>query len=221
VKDTGIGMPSDKAERIFDRFYKLEESPSRIFGGAGLGLSITKHLVNLLGGEVWVNSQKGNGSVFYFTLPYELASPVPGIPNSSYNEGWPAKENVFKDMQILIVEDDDMNILLLQKMLHITGASIFVAKNGLEAIRRVEENPGISIILMDVKMPGMDGYEATRRIKKKYPAIKIIMQTAYAIAGENEKAFEAGADDYISKPLNKYDLFNKMKEVKVRKSKST
>ncbi len=221
VKDTGIGMPSDKADLVFDRFYKLEESPSRIFGGAGLGLSITRHLVHILGGEIWVNSTQGTGSVFYFTLPYELVSPVPpGYKSSSIKAEHLLKENIFNGLKILIVEDDDMNILLLKKMLRKTGACILVAKNGLEATRVVEGNPGISLILMDVKMPGIDGYEATRQIKEKYPGIKIIMQTAYAISGENEKAHEAGADDYISKPLNKYDLLGKIESVNIQKHKS-
>jgi len=198
VEDTGIGIPSDMLNVIFERFRQVDDSHTRKYGGTGLGLTICKNLVHLMGGNLSVASEVGKGTRFTITLPMWTISapkeqPIGKKPDSG-TRNWTGRV-------ILIAEDEDSNYTFLEHVLKRTGVSLLWAKSGQEAVNMAKiHNPGL--ILMDIRMPGMDGYEATDLIKKDNPAIPIIAQTAYALKGEKELSLNAGCDDYISKPIN-------------------
>jgi PAS domain S-box-containing protein len=198
VKDTGVGIEPGKQKYIFDRFRQGHENKQVFYGGTGLGLTISKNLVSLMGGELNVFSELGEGSEFYFTLPYkEISVKVPEevvkIDRSSQN--WSNKT-------FLIAEDDTSNYFLLQENLKKFHVKIIWAKTGLEAVEKFKNHQDeIDVILMDVQMPELNGYEAAKLIKEIDPDIPVIAQTAYAMAGERDASLKAGCDDYISKPL--------------------
>ena len=206
VKDTGIGIPRDKLNLIFERFGQIEETRERNQGGTGLGLAISKSLVELLGGVLWVESEPGQGTCFYFTLPAKSSA-----ISSILNQGIPKALDVdfvdWSDKVILIAEDVESNFFLLQTILKKTGVLLKWAKNGKEAIEMCRDNADIDLVLMDIQMPVINGYDSTREIKKIRPSLPVIAQTAYAMSGEKEKSIDAGCDDYITKPLKKKDLF--------------
>ena len=204
VKDSGIGIESNRKEAIFERFIQADIEDKMARQGAGLGLSISKAYVELLGGKLWVESEKGIGSIFYFTIPYttELLK-TDGITNSTADD---VMEAQVKNLKILIVEDDETSDLLLSTMLTKINREILQAKNGLEAIELCRNNPDLDLILMDIKMPVMDGYEATQQIRKFNKDVIIIAQTAFGLSSDREKAIESGCNDYISKPINKTEL---------------
>lgn len=206
VKDTGIGIPEDKKEYIFKRFGKIENLHKNI-GGTGLGLAISKHLSLLLDGELWVESQLGQGSTFYLKLPYlKIGEPIPVAPNNISTTGsysWNGK-------RILIAEDEDLNFKVLQIALRKTNVEVIRAYNGAEALEIVTSDRQIDIILMDIQMPVMDGYEAMSRIKRIRPELPIIAQTAFALLEEQNHCIEMGFNDYISKPIATNELFQKM-----------
>jgi PAS domain S-box-containing protein len=209
VKDTGIGIPPDKTDLIFERFGQIEETQERNKGGTGLGLTISKSLAELLGGAMWVESEVGLGTTFYFTLP--LASGMTSSTLSS--EGVQELSNTiidWSDKLILVAEDVESNFFLIQTILNKTGVKLLWAKNGQEAQEMCRNNFEIDLVLMDIQMPVMSGYDATREIKKIRPSLPIIAQTAYAMSGEKEKTMEAGCDDYIPKPLKKRELISKI-----------
>jgi signal transduction histidine kinase len=196
VKDTGIGIEQKKKEAIFDRFRKLEDDKTRVFRGAGLGLAICRSLIELLGGKIWVESVPGSGSSFYFTLPY-IKAPVSEVKprdNVPVNFNWSKKK-------ILIAEDEPANIIYLEEVLRPTGAEILKAHNGKQAVDIFTGTPNIDIVIMDIKMPEMDGYEASEKIKQINKLVPIVSQTAYAMPDEKEKANLAGIDDYLTKPI--------------------
>jgi PAS domain S-box-containing protein len=200
VKDTGIGISQQQKEIIFERFRQGSESLTRNYEGSGLGLSISKSYVELLGGKIWVESEEGKGSIFYFTIPY---NPVPEekdtIKKVFFGNDTMAK---IQTLKILVVEDDEISDLILTETLQIRNYIILHAKNGIEAIEFCHTNPDIDLVLMDIKMPEMDGYDATRQIRQFNKDVIIIAQTAYAFSGEREKAIEAGCNDYLSKPID-------------------
>ena len=206
VEDTGIGIPKDKQEFIFNVFRQVEDSNTRMYGGTGIGLSISKKLTEFLGGKIWLESEEGKGCTFYFTIPYkeiELAY--------KKNETEAEKNNTFKKKTILVVEDDEKSFEFLKILLEKPEIRIIWAKDGAESIKLCKENTYIDLVLMDINMLVMDGYTATKEIKKFRPELPIIAQTAYAIAGDREKTFEAGCDDYISKPIKKEKLMEKIR----------
>lgn len=203
VKDTGIGIPADKIDIIFDQFRQVDDSHTRKYGGVGLGLSICKEIATLLNGDLWVESEYNSGSVFYFHLSNVLEHKNKEEVKTFQDKSIPNLE----DRNILIAEDLELNYLLISKMIKKTKANIFWAKNGQDAIYLVEEKPEIDTILMDIRMPILNGYEATAEIKRVRPDIYIIAQTAYALEEEKEKIFEAGCDAYISKPIERKKLF--------------
>ncbi|MFH0759075.1 MAG: response regulator [Bacteroidota bacterium] len=203
VKDTGIGISADKTDCIFERFSKIEESNTKLYRGAGIGLTITKNLVELLGGKIWVESEPGRGSVFYFTLPYETGK---GIPETYKREEETSMD--WKNKTILIAEDVEESFVYMSELLKATGIQMIHAKNGEEAVSYSEERPDIELVLMDIKMPKMNGYEAIRVIKKIRPDLPIIAQSAFAMEEDKQKAAEAGADDYITKPISKSSLIH-------------
>ncbi len=203
IEDTGIGIAPENIDLIFNRFRQIEDTHTREFGGTGLGLAITKKLVHLLKGKIWVDSEFGKGSTFYFTIPYlpvtvKQENPVQApVLKSDYN---------WADKQVLIVEDNISSFLLLNSYLSITKIKTLHTVNGTEAVRICKSTPDIDIVLMDIQLPGLNGYEATRQIKSFNKELVIIAQTAYAMAGDEKKALEAGCDDYLSKPIEKENL---------------
>ncbi len=199
VRDTGVGIPEDRLEAIFERFVQAETIVLQAREGAGLGLSITKAFVEMLGGNIWVRSEVWKGSIFYFTLPYHVAGEViPHIENASSGIAVGPPD---KNLKILIVEDDETSEMLLSVLVKEFSNDVLLARTGIEAIEIYRNNPDIDLILMDIQMPGMDGYEATRQIRKLSKHAIIIAQTAYSILGDSKKAIESGCDDYISKPI--------------------
>jgi len=201
VKDTGIGIPLNRQNAIFDRFVQADIADSRAFQGAGLGLSISKAFVDMLGGKLWVESEEGVGSVFYFTIPY------------STNEDKNKSSEILKDnkeievemnnkLKILVVEDDETSRMLIELVLQKYNFNMLFVASGSKAIEVCQNNPDIDLILMDIKMPLMDGYEATRHIRKFNTSVIIIAQTAFGEINDRIKALDAGCNDYLSKPIS-------------------
>ncbi len=200
VKDTGDGIPDDKLELIFDRFRQGSESMTRNYEGAGLGLSIAKAYVEMLGGRIWLESELGKGSVFYFSIPYHVESEKESL--SKDDSSGLNNEQQRKDLKLLIVEDDESSELFLSEALELYCREILTATTGIEAVNICRNNPDLDLVLMDIRMPGMDGYEATRQIRQFNKEVVIIAQTAFGLSGDREKAIAAGCNDYISKPVN-------------------
>lgn len=196
IKDSGIGIKSELQEKIFSRFWQVEQGTTRKYGGTGLGLSITRGYIHLLGGKIWLKSSPGKGSSFYFTIPYK---PVVNGLRKKVEHG---KNGVIdlKGKTILIAEDEIVNFKVLSELLKSTMANIVHAKNGKEAVEICQNNMP-DIILMDIKMPEMDGYEATRIIRKLNKSVPIIAQTAYINTEDEEKAKNAGCNSFLAKPF--------------------
>jgi hypothetical protein len=203
VKDKGIGIPKDRQEAIFERFVQADISDKRALQGAGLGLSITKAYVEMLGGKIWVESEEGKGSVFYFTIPYVLNTDEHIAINIDRNK---EVGNGIKKLKILIAEDDEACEMLLRMAVKKFSRETINADDGISAVETYKKNPDIDLILMDIKMPGIDGYEATREIRKINKDVIIIAQTAFALAGDREKAIKAGCNDYLPKPVRNESL---------------
>lgn len=204
IKDTGDGIIDNVKHAIFDRFRQGNISPSRTHKGAGLGLSITKAYVEILGGEIWVDSTEGVGSTFYFTIPSKVESPEDNVffKKTSVSKD----ENDLKDLKILIVEDDEASEMLITETCSKISREILIARTGIEAIKICKNNFDIDLILMDIRMPEMNGYDATMEIRQFNKDVVIIAQTAYILKGDKKKAFEAGCDDYITKPFHRFVL---------------
>ena len=226
VKDSEIGISKDKLKAIFNPFVQADLKLTRSHEGAGLGLSIAKSYINLLGGKIWVESKKGEGSSFYFTLPYikyvndKKIKPVCG-PVIKANQKLSFKNG--DNVTILLVEDDEISHKLMLKQLKKVTNNLISAFSGKDAVEICKNNSEIDIILMDIKMPDMDGFEATKQIRKFNRSVPVIAQTAYALVGDKEKALDMGFDDYLSKPINKdhlvklikkYSKINSFREVK-------
>lgn len=209
VRDTGIGIPKDKFEYIFQRFRKIQHGKDQLFRGNGLGLSISRSLAQLLGGNMRVESQIGKGSTFYLTLPTEK---LPPTPKDDFNQKDRKIFNQFNwsDKIILIVEDDFSNFQYLQTALAPTGAHILHASDGKEAIDFCKKFKEIDLVLMDILLPKLDGYQATQQIKKIRPELPIIAQTAYAMTHDRKKSLEAGCDEYIAKPITRNEILEKI-----------
>ncbi|KAF0131219.1 MAG: putative multi-sensor hybrid histidine kinase [Bacteroidetes bacterium] len=205
VNDTGVGIPADRCEAIFERFVQADLNITRAHEGSGLGLSIVKAYVEMLNGHIWVESKVGEGSVFRFSIPYNLAKS---------KAQFPVKESVnslsLPNICVLIAEDDDVSFMLFDKILQKENIQTIRAHNGNETIRILQENNSIDIVLLDLKMPVMNGYETATNIRKFNINIPIIAQTAYAMAGDREKALRAGCNEYIAKPMTKNELFKLM-----------
>jgi PAS domain S-box-containing protein len=206
VKDTGVGISKNKQNIVFEKFRQEDESFTRQYGGTGLGLAISKGLVVLMGGEIGVKSKKNKGSLFYFTMPYKRAGQISKevtIINTDEKYDW-------SDKTILIIEDDRMGYEFLKEIMEPTKVKILIAENGLKAIDLVKSNPDIDLILMDLRIPKMDGYTATSEIKKIYPKLPIIAQTANALPEDKIRAEEAGCDDFITKPIDRREFLLKV-----------
>lgn len=206
VKDSGIGIDKDRQEAIFERFIQADIADNHAYQGAGLGLSISKAYVEMLGGKIWVKSRKGSGSTFFFNIPYttEISDTVEKAVESVNGE----LDINTKNLKILVVEDDETSNLLLCLMLTKISREILNAKNGMDAIELCRNNPDINLILMDIKMPVMDGYETIQHIRKFNKDVIIIAQTAFGLTGDRENALIAGCNAYISKPIVKDELIS-------------
>jgi len=200
VKDTGVGIPRNQHEIIFERFRQGSENHNRGYEGSGLGLSICKSYLKMLGGRIWVESKEGNGSTFYFTIPYNpVSEETSAVKNVVFSEN---KEVQIKTLKILIVEDDEISYALLSRTIQKISKKVIHAITGVEAVEACRNNSDIDLVLMDIRMPQMDGLEATRQIRQFNKDIVIIAQTAYGFESDCKKALEAGCNDYISKPIN-------------------
>ena len=202
VADTGIGIPAQYHARVFDRFYQVQNNAARLYEGTGLGLTISKAYVKLLGGEMWLTSEPGKGTTFYFTIPYEKV-----VPKTASGQEKKAPDSyVFPTKRVILVaEDIESNFKLIKYFLSGANTEVLHANNGREAVERCLSGENIDLVLMDIKMPVMDGYTAVKLIREKNIEIPIIAQTAYA--DDREKAFECGCSGFISKPFDKKSLF--------------
>jgi PAS domain S-box-containing protein len=207
VKDSGIGLQPEKTDMIFERFRQGQESSTKEYGGTGLGLTISKRLVELLGGKIWVESVLNEGSIFFFSLPYRPATgkkPKPFGKKSDKTE--------WENKLILVAEDEQSNFELVKATLFPTNAKLLRAVDGKEAVETCRKNDKIDLVLMDIRMPEMNGYEATRLIKEFRPKLPIISLTAYAMADDKKKSLDAGCNGYITKPLKPLEFIDKLKE---------
>ena len=208
VKDTGIGIAQNDLNYIFDKFRKVETDKSILYRGLGLGLNITKNLVKLLKGEITVESDWGKGSTFNFSIPTKKITKRNSKDGNLYSADYNTLN--ISGKKILIAEDEKLNLLFLETLLRDSGAEIFTAENGLDAIKKFKKNKDIDLILMDIKMPEIDGIEATKQIRNLYSDcdVKIIAQTAYTMDYQKMKILKSGFDDYIEKPIDIDSLLN-------------
>lgn len=208
IQDTGIGIPEDRQQAVFNRFEQADIDDRQAYEGSGLGLAIAKSLVEMLGGEIWLESSVGKGSTFYFTLPFITTE---GKETISI-EAKPLQEqtDIKGKIKILIAEDDVASFLHLSILTKEFTRELLHVTSGSEAVQACREHPDIDLVLMDIKMPLMNGLEATRLIREFNPTINIIAQTAYALSGDLEKALEAGCNDYITKPIQRDELMGKL-----------
>jgi len=205
VKDTGIGIPVDLHDQIFDRFRKADTELTRFYDGVGLGLSICKGNLNLLNGSISVDSEPGKGSVFRFSIPYEKSDIT--LKNPATGNTQIQSSNTGK-LVVLVAEDEITNFRYIRELLSGTNIEIIHAPNGQSAIEACEKRPDINIVLMDLKMPVVDGYEAAKKILSFRSDLPLIAQTAYAMPEEREKTHLAGFSGYISKPFEKDQLLD-------------
>jgi PAS domain S-box-containing protein len=207
IEDSGSGIPEKYREKVFEYFSQADNSENRGYEGSGLGLSIAREMANLLGGTLSLHATSEKGSTFYLHIPCSSIVAPLSLPDER-------KENSQKNRgAILIVEDDEVNYLYLSKILNPEQRSRTIwTTNGMEAVDLCSTNKDISLVLMDIKLPGLNGYEATRKIKEQRPDISVIAVTAYAMEADQEKAIQAGCDDFLSKPFSKNELQQKLQK---------
>ncbi len=217
VSDTGIGINKNMQNIIFERFGQLETKKHNNQQGTGLGLAISKGLIELLNGEIWFDSYPEDssskiqgGCTFYFTIPI---SHTTGSKEPKRNEFKAAvKMKNLENVHVLVVEDDNDNLELLRRFLVKFGAQVIIARSGSEAIEAVQSNKHIKVVLMDIRLPDINGFETTQQIKEINPNLRVIAQTAYAMYNDREVCLQNGCDDYMSKPLDKDVLFEKINQ---------
>jgi PAS domain S-box-containing protein len=208
VKDSGIGITREKHELVFEQFRQGDEGHTRKYGGTGLGLPIAKGMVNLLGGNIWVESEKDKGSTFYFTIPY-----VTEFRKEKSQAEHPETYNRYDwtDKLILVAEDDELNFEYLKILLEPTLAKVIRAKDGSQAVK-ICSSMKFSIILMDIRLPVLNGIQATRQLREMGINTPIIAQTAFAMDDDEKKCLDAGCDRYLTKPIRKERLFEVIEE---------
>ncbi len=200
-RDTGIGIPQSAQEKLFSAFTQADSTTTRRYGGTGLGLSICRSLVGMMGGEIWLRSKVGNGTSFYFTLPFKVSEKQPEPDDNQ--DGAETEDRGFTGRKVLLVEDNEINQELAQALLTDMGFEMDIACNGLESLEMVKLHD-YDLVFMDLQMPLMDGLTATTRIKQQQPEFKtpIIAMTANASEEDRKRCMEAGMDDFISKPIS-------------------
>ena len=211
VKDTGIGIEKTHLEHLFERFYKIEDDNRKLYRGTGIGLYLCKKIVEILEGTIQVNSEYGKGSVFDFYIPaenltIETAKVTKKEPEKTEN-GAPTPNGT-----VLIIEDDDSSRIYFKKILEGINLKILEAIEGKEGIRLFMENPDISVVLLDIQLPGSSGFDIIKELKEIRPEIPVLAQTAFAMAGDKENCIAAGFDDYIAKPIKKETLIGKLQK---------
>jgi signal transduction histidine kinase/CheY-like chemotaxis protein len=204
VKDSGIGIPSCTGEKIFEQFYRIEDTSLEVYRGTGLGLAICRSLVSLWNGKIWYESQQGTGTTFFFTLPYAV---LPAQTNSN-NRG---KDTVhdWSGRCFIIAEDEDSNFQLLKSYLDPTGAELLHARTGVEAIHLAMQRP-VDLVLMDIKMPVLNGKDALKQMREKKLSLPVIAQTAYAFTDEVDQLLKCGFNAILTKPIQKSTLFDQI-----------
>lgn len=208
IRDTGIGIPKDRQEAIFNRFEQADIEDHNVYEGSGLGLTIAQTLAELLGGRIWLESTEGKGTTFFFSLPF-IKSEGKG-PVSIDTKQVKQQREFSKKLKILIAEDDVASFLHLSILTRKLSREVLHVTSGSEAVKACREHPDIDLVLMDIKMPGMSGLEATRLIREFNSSLIIIAQTAYALHGDREKALEAGCNDHITKPILREEFMEKI-----------
>jgi PAS domain S-box-containing protein len=201
VSDSGIGIAPEHLKQLFDAFQQADTSTTRRFGGTGLGLAISRRLAELMGGVVQVRSTLGEGSVFELRLPLIAATSAPAVPPQA---PWGDKPRRLAGVRVLVAEDNDVNQIVLERALELEAASIVIVGDGRQAVNRVlaDGRDAFDVVLMDIQMPEMDGYEATRRILELAPDLPVIGQTAHAMQDERRECLAAGMVDHIAKPID-------------------
>lgn len=212
VHDSGIGIPQDKLETIFERFRQVEDGYTSEYRGTGLGLAISKHIVELLGGSISVTSTPGAGSRFSFILPLRVEAKNTVAKSLSGSCEVQDGEPDWSDKVVLVAEDEEINYMYIRELLKRTNVNLVRAKNGLEAVNYIREGNRADLVLMDIKLPKLNGLEATQQIKACQPALPVIAQTAYAMQDEKANCLAAGCNDYISKPIRKEVLLRMMNQ---------
>ena len=204
VSDSGIGIPKEKQKSIFERFIQADRKDDVPQQGVGLGLAISKAYAEMLGGSMWVESEEGKGSTFYFTIRKQL------LPEQKSEEETvaPDKETASKKLKIIVADDDETSTKLLSNYFRKSGHQIIPVSTGLKAIESCRKNPDTDLVLMDIQMPEMDGYRATKKIRQFNKDVIIIAQTAYGFSSDKKKAMAAGCNDYIAKPIKKVELLS-------------
>lgn len=206
VKDTGIGIPEDRKEAVFERFIQADIADKKALQGAGLGLSISKAYVEMLGGEIWMESELGKGSSFYFTIEYKPEAKTSIKSSKKKKILSPEEASPMNRLKILIAEDDEASKEFLSIIIEPFAREIICVSTGNKAVEACRNNPDIDLVLMDILMPELGGYEATRQIRQFNKDIIVIAQTAFAFDGDIEKALEAGCNNHISKPIQAKEL---------------
>ncbi|HWR38097.1 MAG TPA: ATP-binding protein, partial [Patescibacteria group bacterium] len=216
VADTGIGIAQEEMDKLFKTFSQVDSSITRRFGGTGLGLIISKRLVEIMGGTLWVESEKNQGSTFYFTIKCKVGAEVESDPLQEFDD---IQASV--PLNILLVEDDVISQTSTMRLLNKMGHNVELAKNGRDALDMLKCNQ-YGVILMDIQMPEIDGIETTRRIREAElntrEHVPIIALTAHALSGDRERFLAAGMDEYIAKPVQLHQLFSKLEEFSQRQS---
>lgn len=210
IKDTGIGIPRNRIKAIFNRFEQADIADNRAFEGSGLGLAIAKSYAEMLGGHIMVESVEGEGSEFCFSVPF--ISAMTKTESFTNNETATGNHKLLRHLKLLIVEDDEVSAYFLSLLLNDHVEDIVIADSGEQAVELCKSNPDFDVILMDIKMPGIDGFETTRRIRKFNKEVVIIAQTAYALSGDKERTILSGCNDYITKPIQKEELLLKIEK---------
>ena len=211
VKDTGIGIEQTHLDHLFERFYKIEDDNRKLYRGTGIGLYLSKKIAEMLGGSIHVSSEYGKGSVFSFSVPAEslVIEQSTGNNKSSNNL---ELDNLSPDNIVLIVEDDMSSLIYFKKILQGINLKILEAADGKEGMEIFTDNKDISVVLLDIQLPGISGFEILKEMKKIRPDVPVIAQTAFAMADDKEKCIAAGFDDYISKPVSKDTLIKKLQK---------
>ncbi len=204
VSDTGIGIAQDKLETIFDSFTLGEDYLTKKYGGTGLGLAITRELVGRMGGEVWVESEAGHGSSFFFSISLGYGQ-MPRKPVAELQAPGKPSESPLPGLRILLVEDEPVSRMFTKRMLHIAGHDVLLAEDGIKALETLQEHP-VDLVLLDLQLPRLNGLDMTRSIRNGEvpginPLLPIIAITAFAMRQDKERGFEAGVDDYVIKPF--------------------